>query len=762
MTATSHPQLEIILCAAVEIADPDERSAYLAQACSDDADLRQEVERMVENHFRAGQFLERPGDALSATTLLPMVERPGTLIGRYKLLEQIGEGGMGVVYMAEQLAPVRRKVALKIIKPGMDSRQVVGRFEAERQALAMMDHPHIASVLDGGETDGGRPYFVMELVCGMPITKYCDDAHLSTRDRLQLMCTVCRAIQHAHLKGIIHRDLKPSNVLVTLHDGRPVAKVIDFGVAKAVGAQLTEKTLFTAFAQMIGTPLYMSPEQAEMSGLDVDTRSDVYSLGVLAYELLTGHTPFGKEALHEAGLDSLRRKIREQEPLCPSRLIGTLSAAESSTVSQRRGLDQRQLTYELRGELDWIVMKALEVDRNRRYQSAGDFAADIERYLNDEPVEASPPSTLYRLRKLVRRHRAACTTAALVALSLLIGAAVSLWQAAEATRARELADKRAANESAARAEAVSERQRAEANHLTARQAVSQMLKQVADERLSEVRELKDLRRELLEDAVDFYTKLIESSPRDAQAYAERAEVACLLRGHKAPIDDYEKAAVLDPGNAAYHEALADIYSRGSGMTPHRIKALQHAQRAIEIDPDRLMAYWYEASALGQLGRIEEAREAFHRFHELSLPTSDTYVRLADGLWDIGDREPALKYARKAVEMAPLSFDAHGRLSSLLFQSGDVDGAFRESTEAIRLRSYRLSRWGSSAYSVRGAILVRQGRYAESLDDLNRAIELEPWWFAPYRERGTAYFHLHEYDKALADFIKAGELFRASR
>ena len=338
-----------------------------------------------------------------------MTEVPGTVIGPYKLLEQIGEGGFGVVFMAEQQRPVRRRVALKVIKPGMDTRQVIARFEAERQALALMDHPNIARVLDAGATESGRPYFVMELVRGIPLSEFCDQNRLTVGERLELFITVCHAVQHAHQKGIIHRDIKPNNVLVTLHDGTPVAKVIDFGVAKATGQQLTEKTLFTSFAQMIGTPLYMSPEQAEMSGLDVDTRSDIYSLGVMLYELLTGTTPFDQERMRTAGYDEVRRIIREEEPAKPSARISTLNRA-ATTVSANRKSDPSRLSQLFRGELDWIVMKALEKDRNRRYETAAAFAADVQRYLDDEAVEACPPSARYRFRKFARRNKAAFLT----------------------------------------------------------------------------------------------------------------------------------------------------------------------------------------------------------------------------------------------------------------------------------------------------------------------------------------------------------------
>jgi len=453
--ATETPAIDTIFCAAVEIGAPEQRAAYIAQACGHDDDLRARVEKLVDAHLRAGSFLEAPAAELRALTQSgspvlrgegkgergvatidepAITERPGTVIGPYKLLEQIGEGGFGVVFMAEQTHPVRRKVALKVLKPGMDSRQVVARFEAERQALALMDHPNIAHVFDGGETATGRPYFVMELVRGIPITDFCDHNHLPVRERLGLFISVCQAVQHAHHKGIIHRDLKPTNVLVTLHDGTPVPRVIDFGIAKATGQQLTDKTLFTNFSQMVGTPLYMSPEQAEMSGLDMDTRTDIYSLGVLMYELLTGTTPFDKERLRTAAYDEIRRIIREEEPAKPSTRMSTLGQA-AKTASVNRKSDPHRLSQLFRGELDWIVMKALEKDRNRRYESASAFAADVQRYLNDEAVLACPPSAMYRFRKLARRNRRTLAMGSVLVLAALVGigalavSTVLVWKA---------------------------------------------------------------------------------------------------------------------------------------------------------------------------------------------------------------------------------------------------------------------------------------------------------------------------------------------
>ncbi|HEY7153037.1 MAG TPA: protein kinase [Gemmataceae bacterium] len=396
--------VESIYFAALEKGSPEERAAYLDEACGADGELRLCVERLLNAQPKVGSFLQVPAPGLPATSdEHPIVEGPGTRIGPYKLLQQIGEGGMGVVYMAEQETPVRRKVALKIIKPGMDTALVIARFEAERQALAMMDHPNIAKVLDAGATASGRPYFVMELVKGVAVTEFCDKNHLAPEARLKLFLDVCHAIQHAHHKGVIHRDIKPSNVMVTLHDGVPVVKVIDFGVAKATGQRLTEKTLFTAYGQMIGTPTYMSPEQAEMSGLDIDTRSDVYSLGVLLYELLTGTTPLESKRLREAGYAEMQRLIREEEAPRPSNRLSSLG--DSATIlAGNRGLDVKRLVRLLTEDLDWVVMKALDKDRRRRYDTPGHFAEDVERYLRREPILARPPSTMYKLKKFFQRN----------------------------------------------------------------------------------------------------------------------------------------------------------------------------------------------------------------------------------------------------------------------------------------------------------------------------------------------------------------------
>ncbi|HZL86950.1 MAG TPA: serine/threonine-protein kinase, partial [Pirellulaceae bacterium] len=407
-----------IFAAALHRGDAADRAALLDEACAGDAALRKRVESLLSEHEQLGSFMEAP--SVAATIDQPATERPGTMIGPYKLLQQIGEGGMGVVYMAEQAEPVQRKVALKVIKPGMDTRQVIARFEAEKQALALMDHVNIARVLDAGTTPTGRPYFVMELVHGVPITKYCDDNQFTPRQRLELFVPVCQAIQHAHQKGIIHRDIKPSNVMVTLYDGKPVPKVIDFGVAKATEQKLTERTLFTQYGTMVGTLEYMSPEQAEMSALGVDTRSDIYSLGVLLYELLTGSTPLTHKRMKEAAYAEILRMIKEVEPPKPSTRLSDSGEALAS-ISANRHTEPAKLTKLVRGELDWIVMKTLEKDRNRRYETAKDFAADVQRYLGDEPVQACPPSRWYRFRKFARRNKRPVLAATLVVLALVGG-----------------------------------------------------------------------------------------------------------------------------------------------------------------------------------------------------------------------------------------------------------------------------------------------------------------------------------------------------
>ena len=514
-------RLEQILAEASAKADAAQRAAFLDEECGQDRELRAEVDRLLAAGQQAGDFLETPVQLVAgvageendaaAEDSVGAIEGAGSIIGRYKLLEEIGEGAFGVVFMAEQLEPVQRQVALKIIKAGMDTREVIARFEAERQALALMDHPNIAHVFDGGVTQAGRPYFAMELVRGIAITEFCDQRNLATPERLQLFIQACHAVQHAHQKGIIHRDLKPSNILVTLIDGQPVPKVIDFGVAKALGRKLTDKTLFTGFLRMIGTPAYMSPEQADLSGVDIDTRSDIYALGVLLYELLTGVTPFDTETLRNAALDEIRRLIRETEPPPPSTRISRLEQAKRTTVAKHRQTEPAALSRLVRGDLDWIVMKCLEKDRGRRYETVNSLADDIERHLKLEPVVAAAPGALYRAGKFVRRHRFGVAMAATLTLALTAGLVAALLGFAQAKREREHSERLAREEAR-------QREIAEANYLTAREAVDQMLTRLAAD-LAGQPHMSQIRRQLLEDALRFYQGFSLAASRLASGLA---------------------------------------------------------------------------------------------------------------------------------------------------------------------------------------------------------------------------------------------------
>jgi serine/threonine protein kinase/tetratricopeptide (TPR) repeat protein len=639
----SADRIESILAAAVEIDSDVERREFVCQACGGDTDLQRHVEQFIENHFRAGGFLESLPHGLAAAAGESFVtERPGTVIGPYKLLEQIGEGGMGLVFMAEQERPVRRKVALKVLKPGMDTRQVVSRFEAERQALALMDHPNIAKMHDAGTTTSGRPYFVMELVRGVPITEFCDQRRLTPRQRLELFVLVCRAVQHVHQKGVIHRDLKPSNVLVTLHDVVAVPKVIDLGIAKATTQRLTEHTLFTHFAQMVGTPLYMSPEQAEMNGLDVDTRSDVYALGVLLYELLTGTTPFESETLKKVGLDEMRRIIREEEPPTPSQRLSTLEAKACSTVSERRGVDERRLRQLLRGELDWIVMKALEKDRNRRYESASALAADVRRYLDDEPVEACPPSAGYRLRKYWRRNRRVLVTAGMFAAVLVAATAVSIWQAVLAHEAQRQAEADRDRAKTAEGQAKVAESRA-ATEAAISQAVSDFLQ-------------RDLLRQVDSDEDAWYTQYPNLTVREA---LDRAAARIGDRFRDQPLVE-----------AAIRATIGDAY-KGLGVSPPAVIQLETAltlrrEHLGPDHPDTLETMARLARAYNNVGRFldlvaldemvfETKRAKLGPSHDDTLAAMGTLINdyQGAGLWD-----QALSMAQQVLEKHTVQFGLH--------------------------------------------------------------------------------------------------------
>jgi serine/threonine protein kinase/tetratricopeptide (TPR) repeat protein len=541
--ASSSSEKSIFL-AALEKPSAEERNAYLEMAYAGNPAARLEIERLLAAHDRLPS-LASPPDALAPAVTVddPCVERPGTNIGFYKLLEEIGEGGFGVVFLAEQTQPVRRKVALKVLKPGMDTRQVVARFEAERQALAIMDHPNIAKVHDGGATAAGRPYFVMELVQGVPITRYCDEHHLTPKQRLDLFLRACEAVQHAHQKGVIHRDLKPSNVLVGDSDDKQVLKVIDFGVAKAIGLQLTEQTIHTGSGQMIGTPLYMSPEQAGGNGLDIDTRSDIYSLGAVVYELLTGTTVVSRDRLRDASYDEIRRIVREEEPPKPSDRIRTLGS-EANAVSAQRKSDPRRLSQLCRGELDWIVMKALEKDRNRRYETASALAADVQHYLHDEPVLAGPPSATYRFRKFVRRNKEWVLAGSLIALMLLVGVVgLGLGLAAVEQERNKVSLERDEKAHALEAETQAriDEQRAREQAMAALRAMTEDL---VENQLARATHLTDENKEFLRNIIKHYEGFAAVTADNAAGRAIRAEGRFrvgLLRYRLGELDEAKRA-----------------------------------------------------------------------------------------------------------------------------------------------------------------------------------------------------------------------------
>ncbi len=753
---------EAIFITALEMTSADLRTSYLDQACAGNADLRRQVEELLAAHRQAGRFLDNAAAAWNAqlptVAQLPNPEGLGTMIGPYKLLEQIGEGGMGLVFVAQQRQPVRRKVALKVIKPGMDTRQVIGRFEAERQALALMDHANIAKVFDGGTTDSGRPYFVMELVKGKPITEYCDQNQILIRQRLELFVHVCQAVQHAHQKGIIHRDLKPSNVLVTLHDGAPVVKVIDFGIAKATGQQLTDKTLFTHVAQMVGTPLYMSPEQAGLSGLDVDTRSDIYSLGVLLYELLTGTTPFDRERLRQVAYDEMRRIIREEEPPKPSTRVSTLGQA-ATTISAQRQSEPKRLGQLFSGELDWIVMKTLEKDRNRRYETASAFAADVQRYLADEAVEACPPSALYRLRKLARRHKQALVAMAGVLLALIMLACTIGYFLNERQigRIKSETEQRQAIEAAL--------DKASGLRQKGHWAEARLVLWQAHDRLDD-RGAADLRRQLDQAAADldlvdrlesirlrratrnnefdnraaerdYATELQEAGlgeeGEDAKVVARRIRISAICEHVVTALDDWaaitkdakRQAWLLEVARGADPDAWRDLF-RDSKMWRDRA-ALEKLTRDLLRDEAQLGRQ--KSHFLVALGNALQAAKA----DAVPLLTAaqarrpdDFWLNLSLGkaLWAKEQWDEAVGYGRAALALRPESAAAHNNLGAALYHKKQLDQAICEYRMAIKLDPT----YAWAHYNL-GLGLQLKGQMDEAIGEYRKTLELNPT-FAP--------------------------------
>jgi serine/threonine protein kinase/tetratricopeptide (TPR) repeat protein len=715
---------ESLFAAALQKASAAERRAFLDEACAGDAGLRQRLERLLAADAETRGLLEQGQNAaalMGAYRPEPPLAAERPFAGRFKLLRKLGEGGMGEVWLADQTEPVRRQVALKVVRPGLCSDPMLARFEAERQALALMDHPNIARVLDAGVADG-RPFFVMELIEGAPITQYCDERRLTPRQRLELFVPVCQAVQHAHQKGVIHRDLKPSNVLVAEYDDRPVAKVIDFGVAKAAGPRLTERTLFTEFGQVVGTLEYMSPEQAELNQLDVDTRSDVYSLGVLLYELLTGATPLEKKRLKGAAMLEALRLIREEEPPKPSTRLG--AAAEAPSVAASRGLEPKRLAGLLRGELDWVVMKALEKDRNRRYETASAFAADVQRYLADEPVLACPPSPGYRLRKFVRRNKRALASAGLLGVMLLVVVAILGW----AVRDRGAREQEAARDRATRQAVIKERvslaleearkrhkegrwrealdaaKRAEA--LAATGESDEETRHSAREILGDMRMLASLehaRAEATRNEAGSDLKAEDSGyARALREYGidldtlDRDTAATSIRAR--PIR-YELAVFLD----SWSQVRRRLEQKGAKAIGKGWKELLEIARAVDPDP------WRDQFRKAVLNGDRKALIELAASAPISSLAAETVDRLGDALMHMGATAEAAAFLKKGQLLHPQDYWINVNLGLCLNRLGQRDDATRYFTAAVSLRPEA----EYPRYNL-ATVLSAQGRHADAL------------------------------------------------
>ena len=782
--ATWNPRANDIFLDAREVRDPAARSAMVDEACRGEPELRDQVRALLAAGEQAGSFLDRPAVAPGATgTFEPAPDAEtdpvsssvsvGAQVGPYKLLQQIGEGGMGTVFMAEQTEPIKRKVALKVIKPGMGSRQVIARFEAERQALAMMDHVNIARVFDGGATESGRPYFVMELVHGVPITKYCDDNHLTPRERLELFVPVCQAIQHAHQKGIIHRDIKPSNVMVTLYDGKPVPKVIDFGVAKATEQKLTERTLFTQYGSMVGTLEYMSPEQAEMSALGVDTRSDIYSLGVLLYELLTGSTPLTHKRMKEAAYAEILRMIKEEEPPKPSTRLSDSGEALAS-ISAQRHMEPTKLSKMMRGELDWIVMKTLEKDRNRRYETANGFAADVQRYLNDEPVQACPPSAWYRFRKFARRNKRALATVAVLSVMLLVAVGVvagSLGWVARDKAARQTAIEVEVDLALTEAERLQGQQKYPEALSSAKRAEGLLAgggRAEFHDRVREVRKDLDMVLRLeeirLQGAIaSLAGDAFDDTPTDSK-YAQAFR-------------DYGIDVVtLEPGEAAEQIRRRPIRLELAGALDGWADARKRHSKS--EDWKRLLALARAADPDDWRNRVRGALERQDREALLQLAASErgatlppiTLVTLARAMRSVGDSKKEVRplvgnhsfflndnapaaaaLLRQAQRQHPGDFWINYELAHSLQigQPPPVHDAIAFYRVAVALRPD-----SSAAHFHLANVLGDAGMLEETISSFQDAVRLRPDWALAHNNLGLALKYNGQLDKAMAGFREA--------